>query len=62
MKRLTCLIYIYFDIHKLKVLEFNLLYLPTDSLYSNANKLTSRTFVYKSSPSSTLSLVIPEYI
>ena len=27
-----------------------------------ANKLTSRIFVYKSSPSSTLAVVIPEYI
>ena len=28
----------------------------------NANKLISRIFVYESSPSSTLPLVIPEYI
>ena len=33
-----------------------------NSLWANANKLTSIIFVYKSSPSSTLPLVIPDYI
>ena len=34
----------------------------TVCLYANANKLTSRIFVHKSSSSSTLPLVIAEYI
>ena len=40
----------------IKILEVNLF------AFANANKLTSRIFVYKSSPLSTLPLVIPEYI
>ena len=39
-----------------KILEVNLF------AFANANKLASRIFVYKSSPTSTLRLVIPEYI
>ena len=60
-----------------KILEVNLFafacrlfrrdFSPLDGTYCNmqanaTNKLTSRIFVYKSSPLSTLPLVIPEYI
>ena len=49
-------IYIIYIYIYTKILEVNLF------AFANANKLTSRIFVYKSSPLSTLPLVIPEYI
>ena len=46
------ILYLYYADTDTKILEVN--------LFANANKLTSRIFVYKRSPSSTLPLVIPE--